>query len=119
MSKFTKGKWIYDDETNYIYDHNKQMPIAQIRGWEYLTQELGLSFDEAYEVHQANARLIAAAPEMYELLKKFMVNITVAELLNKNQISPVNLMLVESARRLLLGINGEEHEELHEVEAQE
>lgn len=107
MSEFTKGKWIYDDESNYIFNDDKQMTIAQIRGWGYLTQKLGLSDDEAYEVQQANARLIAAAPEMYELLKKFAVNITVTGLLNKNQIFPVNLMLVESAKRLLLGIVGE------------
>ncbi|MBR1486299.1 MAG: hypothetical protein IJ597_03490 [Synergistaceae bacterium] len=108
MSEFTKGKWIYDDESNYIFNDNKQMTIAQIRGWGYLTQKLGLSDDEAYEVQQANARLIAAAPEMYELLKKFAVKITVAGLLNKNQIFPVNPVLVESAKRLISRIDSEE-----------
>ena len=69
MSNFTKGKWIYDDESNYIFNDDKQMTIAQIRGWGYLTQELGLSDDEAYEVQQANARLIENAPEMYKFIE--------------------------------------------------
>ena len=41
--------------------------VAQMRGWSYLTKHL--TPDEAIEVQKINARLIAAAPEMYELLK--------------------------------------------------
>ena len=73
MSKFTKGPWAADDFANYIYifeANEPNMMIAQIRGWGYLTGKggLGLSDGEAYEIQKANARLIATAPEMYELL---------------------------------------------------
>ena len=112
MSEFTEGKWIYDDETNYIFDHNKQMPIAQMRGWEYLTQELGLSFDEAYEVHQANARLIATSPEMYEMIQRLVDGIRTAEVLNgRLQVVRVNPVLVKSATQLLARIDGKEEQE--------
>ena len=38
-----------------------------MRGWSYLTKHL--TPGEAIEVQKINARLIAAAPEMYRLLK--------------------------------------------------
>ena len=50
-------------------------PVAQVRGWSYLTDAingLNLTPDEAIEVQKANARLIAAAPEMYKLLKEVL-----------------------------------------------
>ena len=76
MSNFTPGKWEADEEGEYEFmqtPFNKEM-IAQMRGWSYLTGkgrgELHLSSEEAIEVQKANARLIAAAPDMYELLKR-------------------------------------------------
>ena len=74
MSKFTQGKWKADDFAIYIFSEDEKMTIAQIRGWGYLTGKgsggMGLSDEEAYSIQEANARLIAAAPEMYELLKE-------------------------------------------------
>ena len=68
MNEFTKGEWVADDMGEYVFAHGFNMMICQIRGWAYLKAQ-GLSSDEAIDVQKANARLIAAAPEMYELLK--------------------------------------------------
>ena len=71
MTEFTKGKWTADDMGEYVFAHGFDMMICQMRGWAYLKAQ-GLSDDEAIEVQKANARLIAAAPEMYELLKEVL-----------------------------------------------
>lgn len=76
---FTPGPW--ESETEYecaVYAHNHQMKIADIRGWGYLTGKgqggLGLSSAEASKIQNANARLIAAAPEMFEFIKEIKEN---------------------------------------------
>ena len=71
MSEFTGGKWVTDDSGKYVFTKVPEdlMMVAQMRGWSYLTGVLNLSAKEAIKVQKANARLIAAAPEMYELLK--------------------------------------------------
>ena len=79
MSKFTPGKWEADEEGVYVFTrtpYNLEI-VAEMRGWSYLTgsgeAELNLSAEEAIEVQKANARLIAAAPEMYNLLKEELI----------------------------------------------
>ena len=67
MAEFSKGKWTDDDMGTYVFAHGYDMMICKIRGWGYLKNS-GLSDDEAIEVQKANARLIAAAPELYELV---------------------------------------------------
>ena len=71
MTQFTKGIWTADDMGEYVFAHGYDMMICHMRGWAYLKAQ-GLSGDEAIEVQKANARLIAAAPEMYELLKEVL-----------------------------------------------
>ena len=67
MSKFTKDVWTADDMGEYVFAHGFDMMICQMRGWGDLKAQ-GLSDNEAIDVQKANARLIAAAPEMYEEL---------------------------------------------------
>lgn len=47
-----------------------EVPVCDIRGWGYLTGKghgaLGLPHDEAVAIQEANARLIAAAPDFLE-----------------------------------------------------
>ena len=64
----TPGKWESDEEGEYVFTRvpSGLMMVAQMRGWSYLTGELNLSSEEAIEVQKANARLMAAAPELYE-----------------------------------------------------
>jgi len=54
--------------------------VCDIRGWGYLTGKghgaLGMSEAEAIAIQEANARLIAAAPEMLEALKLAYATLT-------------------------------------------
>ena len=106
MSKFTPGKWEADEEGEFVFTRtpfNLEM-VAQMRGWSYLTgsgyAELNLSAEEAIEVQKANARLIAAAPEMYELLKKSAEDFEIAGLLR----------LSSECKELLARIEGKEEQ---------
>ena len=78
MSKFTAGKWKYLDELYQVCAYTNSEPnllLADITGaigckGFFNEGEIGCKkgFFNEEEVH-ANGRLIAAAPEMYELLK--------------------------------------------------
>lgn len=67
----TPGKWDADTEGEYVLTRVPEglMMVAQMRGWSYLTGDLNLSSEEAVEVQKGNARLIAEAPEMYEIVR--------------------------------------------------
>ena len=60
MSKFTKGKWIIDTDGNGIYSDTEEYQVAYISY---------INYNKNKEM-QANALLIAAAPEMYEKLQE-------------------------------------------------
>ena len=61
MKQFTDGEWLIDDDSDIICGHHL---IAMTSA--------GVGFSERY----ANARLIQAAPEMYELLQKFCLHLS-------------------------------------------
>lgn len=76
-TKFTKGPWVvgYLKSDVGVADDGKTGGYAKlfdVRGWGYLTGKghggLGLSEGEASAIQDANAHLIAAAPELYEAL---------------------------------------------------
>ena len=69
MSEFTKGKWVYDEPFGVIFSYETYAVIANVQG-----AGTGSCFCSTQE-GQANARLIAAAPEMYELMKECMKKI--------------------------------------------
>lgn len=69
MSEFTKGKWVYDEPFGVIFSYETYAVIANVQG-----AGTGSCFCFTQE-GQANARLIAAAPEMYELMKECMKKI--------------------------------------------
>lgn len=60
MSEFTKGKWIIDRDGSAIFSDSEDCYVAE------------LSPANSDEQVAANARLIAAAPEMYRLLQEFI-----------------------------------------------
>ena len=109
MSKFTKGKWKYLEAlyevTAYPEDEgtwrkNKfGWPVYTNGGcWQDITGELcGLDEEEKH----ANGRLIAAAPEMYELLK---------ELVCWKYDSTITVNLAIKAENLLASVDGKETE---------
>ena len=61
MKQFTDGEWLIDNDSDIICGHHL---IAMTSN--------GVGFSERY----ANARLIQAAPEMYELLQKFCLHLS-------------------------------------------
>ncbi len=70
MSEFTQGKWVYDEQFGVVYSDKTNMVIANLRG-----ADAGSCFCLTPE-GQANARLIAAAPELYKLLKEELIPIS-------------------------------------------
>ena len=67
MSKFTSGTWSVGIDVKcgpYIYADDGEAIIAVIRNCGHISES-----NKKETVRQANARLIAAAPEMYALLK--------------------------------------------------
>ena len=67
MSEFTKGKWEYLEPLGVVFSEDTCAVIATVHG-----AGTGSCFNLSPE-GQANARLIAAAPEMYELLKEELI----------------------------------------------
>ena len=75
MSNFTKGKWKYLHNLYQVVSYPENEPVfydgnAQAL-WHDITGELNIGLNNSEEEAHANGRLIAAAPEMYELLKFF------------------------------------------------
>ena len=66
MSKFTKGKWKYAEPLGVVFSEDTCAVIATVHG-----AGTGSCFNLSPE-GQANARLIAAAPEMYELIDRLV-----------------------------------------------
>ena len=82
MSEFTQGKWVYDEQFGVVYSDKTNMVIANVRVAGHITvlsgkhpvvianlrsADTGSCFCLTPE-GQANALLIAAAPEMYDML---------------------------------------------------
>ena len=98
MSKFTSGTWSVGIDVKcgpYIYADDGEAIIAVIRNCGHISES-----NKKETVRQANARLIAAAPEMYELLFNLF---NVAEYISPLEITNARMRWEE----LLARINGE------------
>ena len=108
MSGFTKGKWKYSEKLQQVTAYPEgpgnwlivggfpTYPDEQVM-WKEITGKLCWNGDET----DANGRLIAAAPEMYELLKIW----------TEIQAQPTLMEAQKKAQELLAYIDGEEAEE--------
>jgi len=76
----TPGPWAFDEFGNYIYQQIDLHPIAEVRGYGYLTGKghggLGLLDDEALAVQSANANFIAHARKDIPALLSEISNLT-------------------------------------------
>ena len=67
MSKFTAGTWHSDEYGCFVFAHGTDMIVCEMRGMGWFRSK-GITDEEALSIQAANARLIAAAPEMYDFL---------------------------------------------------
>ena len=68
MANFTKGEWRYSEYTGLVTTNaheQNEFPIVHV----FLADRFSYKDIQVADELNANARLIAAAPEMYELLK--------------------------------------------------
>ena len=88
MSKFTKGKWGYHDKLGLILTYDERgYVIATVRN------AGGESVFGASPEGQANARLIAAAPEMYEELIFAMAALRDGDVCDKKRADKIEELL--------------------------
>ena len=112
MSEFTKGKWeagqLLDGSNQWIIITNRGTPdehiAAVIQGCYKVIAPMQL--EPLLEQTEANARLIAAAPEMYKLLK-------IVGFGSCDDCMP----MLDAARKLLARIDGKEENTAHEETA--
>ena len=74
MSKFTQGEWEWDKENCLVFTTMYSEDGSSER---YYVADFEMDYAISREEREANARLIASAPEMYELLES-LVNILLA-----------------------------------------
>lgn len=73
---YMPGPWKVDEDGfvwGYLpgsYMKEPRFLIAQVRGWGYMQY-----MQDGEQIHAANARLIAAAPELYEMLSEVLSSI--------------------------------------------
>ncbi|MBQ3455817.1 MAG: hypothetical protein IJG36_05220 [Synergistaceae bacterium] len=108
MPDFTKGKWFYEPKSGYIRSEHDGTYVAHIVG-------AGCE-DKRGEEAQADARLIATAPEMYRLLEEFCKIHDMKAHSKREDNSPAFMMAlvaedgaVNMARELLARIDGKEN----------
>ncbi len=94
-----KWQWIYDDIPGDTVFDDDMNPIAIV-----------CPYDERNKI----GRLIAAAPEMYKILDGLICKLKANGADEWEEIDEA----IQEIERLIERIDGEEHEELHEVEAQ-
>lgn len=107
----TPGPWKVDEDGfvwGYLPGSHMKEPrflIAQVRGWGYMQYMQG-----GEQIHAANARLIAAAPELYEMLSEVLSSIERVACGGENAVR-FRAEWIEDAKAALAKARGEEGEE--------
>lgn len=98
--KHTPGPWEQRDGDFVFVEGDISKLICDIRGWGWLQQ---MGYEEAGKVRIANAKLIAAAPEMFEALRlaKEEIEACYLSLGKKDLSSPVLTYIHELIKKVL------------------
>jgi hypothetical protein len=89
-SVVTRGLWFYDASSATVRD-NMDMTVCEVKGWGYLTAKHNVA--KATDEIDRNGRLIAEAPEMFQVIER---------LSKPGGISESELkMLLEECRRIV------------------
>lgn len=98
MSDFSKGKWRYSETNNtVVINDDRYIPVAFLVGCSMFSKQ----------EYQANGRLIAAAPEMYELLNSIAWYIEATQKLQKDYLADEFSDYATRVKELLARIDGE------------
>jgi hypothetical protein len=89
-SVVTRGPWSYDASSATVRD-NMDMTVCEVKGWGYLTAKHNVA--KATDDIDANGRLIAEAPEMFQVIQRLSEPGGIGE-------SELN-MLIEECRRIV------------------
>ena len=104
MSKFTEAPWVADKHCDGVYSEIADRYVAST----------AFGYDDVDEdERKGNARLIAAAPELYEMLDKLVGAIDSVDTVNglfPFGIVKIRSELVKDAKALLERIDGEEEQ---------
>jgi hypothetical protein len=88
-SVVTRGPWFYDASSATV--RNMDMTVCELKGWGYLTAKHNVA--KATDEMDRNGRLIAEAPEMFQVIQRMSEPGWIAESELK--------MLVEECRRIV------------------
>lgn len=106
----TPGPWKVDEDGfvwGYLPGSHMKEPrflIAQVRGWGYMQY-----MQDGEQIHAANARLIAAAPELYEMLSEVLSSIERVACGGENAVR-FRAEWIEEARAVCAKVRGDEGE---------
>lgn len=70
MNNHTPGPWSYELEDSQLIRDSEGNSIVEV----FLPMHRELGYDKSAEIQEANARLIAAAPDLLEALKQLMAD---------------------------------------------
>lgn len=107
MRKFTKGNWKIDMSSMVSYECRHTFIYPEDLEVKQIDEDVHIALvNENYEECAANARLIAAAPEMYELLKVW----------TQMRTQPTLMIARKKAEELLASIDGDSDVKTQESE---
>jgi len=96
-AKYTPGPWTWAEDYRGLYGLEPNNPVLEYYAYE------GLWFDGSTPNQEANARLIAAAPDLLEALRD-MVAVATAD--NWDRMSTGRQIVLESARAAIAKAEG-------------
>lgn len=110
-SKHLPGPWRVGYKSLHVFADNTKIGgdamVCEIRGWGYLTGNghgaLGLDPAEAAKIQDANARLIAAAPDMLNALRVAYETLSASNLLANHPVAGARIVINDAIEKAVNG----------------